>query len=151
MKKQILERFIEQVWNKGDINAIPDYIADTYTVIHDPGDPWEGMELDVAGFQNRVMTSRAPVPDQVFTIQALFEEDNSVCMTWLWSGTHLGDISGFSPTGKTLHMSGTTVYYFRDNRISGHWQIADRLGIYQQMLENQQAGIPAGATGEPGL
>lgn len=37
MKKKILHRFIRKVWNEGDFSAIPDYIADSYTVIHDPG------------------------------------------------------------------------------------------------------------------
>lgn len=95
MKKEILKGFIQKVWNEGNISAIPDYIADKYTVIHDPGDPWDGMDLDVAGFQNRVLISRAPVPDQRFEIQDLYENKDSVCMTWLWSGTHLGEISVF--------------------------------------------------------
>lgn len=136
MKTEILKSFIREVWNEGDINAIPEYIADRYTVIHDPGDPWDGMELDVAGFQNRVSTSRAPVPDQRFEIQELYENEDSVCITWLWSGTHLGEISGIPPSGKKLCMSGATVYYFENNRITGHWQIADRLGVFSQIQAN---------------
>lgn len=137
MKKELLKNFIQKVWNEGDIRVIPDYIADSYTVMHDPGDPWDGMKLDVAGFQNRVSSSRAPVPDQVFEIQELYENENSVCMTWLWSGTHLGEIAGIPPSGKKLHMSGATVYYFQNDKITGHWQIADRLGIFQQLQRNK--------------
>jgi len=137
MKKEILKRFIQKVWNDGDISAIPDHIAETYRVIHDPGDPWDGMELDVAGFQNRVSKSRALAPDQMFEIQEAYENQDSVCVTWLWSGTHLGEVSGISPSGKKLHMSGATVYYFENNKITGHWQIADRLGVFQQMQSNQ--------------
>jgi steroid delta-isomerase-like uncharacterized protein len=137
MKKAILKRFIQKVWNEGNISSIPDYIADKYTVIHDPGDPWDGLELDVAGFQNRVSISRAPVPDQRFEIQDLYENEDSVCITWLWSGTHLGEISGFPPSGRKLYMSGVTAYYFQNNRITGHWQIADRLGVFQQLQNNQ--------------
>ncbi|MFZ1105849.1 MAG: ester cyclase [Hyphomicrobiaceae bacterium] len=41
--------------------------------------------------------------------------------------------------GKPMTMSGATVYYFDDRgRIIGHWQIVDRLGIYQQ-LHNARA------------
>ncbi|MCB1649084.1 MAG: ester cyclase [Gammaproteobacteria bacterium] len=137
MKKEILQSFIQKVWNEGDVNAIAGYIADTYTVMHDPGDPWDGMALDVAGFQHRVSSSRAPVPDQVFEIQELYENENSVCITWLWSGTHLGEIAGIPPSGKTLRMSGATVYYFQNDRITGHWQITDRLGVFQQLQRNR--------------
>jgi len=58
---------------------------------------------------------------------------NSVAITWLWQGTHLGDIAGFPGTGKKIKMSGATVYYFDGDRISGHWQIADRLSVYKQL------------------
>lgn len=91
------------------------------------------MELDVAGFQGRVSTSRAPAPDQRFDIQESYESENSVCITWLWSGTQVGTIAGITPSGKKLHMSGATVYYFENNRITGHWQVADRLGVFQQL------------------
>jgi hypothetical protein len=30
-------------------------------------------------------------------------------------------------------MSGATVYYFEGERLSGHWQIVDRLGVFQQL------------------
>ena len=138
MKKEILKCFIQKVWNEGDIDSIPEFIADTYTVLHDPGDPWDGMELDVASFQNRVAMSRASVPDQNFEIQELYENEGSICITWLWGGTHLGEIAGFSPSGKKLNMSGATVYYFHNNRITGHWQIADRLSVFRQMQSNQR-------------
>ena len=139
MKKEILREFIQRVWNEGDIEAIPEFISDKYKVIHDPADPWEGKTLDVAGFQNRVTISRAPVPDQCFDIQELYENDNSVCITWLWTATHLGEVAGIPPSGKKIHMSGATVYYFENNRITGHWQIADRLGVYHQLQANQES------------
>lgn len=137
MKKEIVEDFIQKVWNEGNVVAIPNFIAEKYKIIHDPGDPWDGMELDVVGFQDRVSRSRAPVPDQCFEIQELYENENSVCITWLWSGTHVGEIAGIPPSGKELRMSGVTVYHFQNNRITGHWQVADRLSVFQQMQANQ--------------
>ena len=133
MNTKVLKNFIEQVWNQGNIEAIADFIAPTYNVFHDPGDPWEGQTLDLEGFKNRVAVSRAPVPDQKFQIQEIYEQDNRVCITWLWSGTQQGEVAGFPASGKKLEMSGATVYHFEDGKIKGHWQIADRLGIYQQL------------------
>ncbi len=59
-------------------------------------------------------------------------------MTWFWSATHAGDYPGFPATGKTISMSGATVYYFDGDRLCGHWQIADRLGVFQQLVANKQ-------------
>jgi steroid delta-isomerase-like uncharacterized protein len=133
VKKNILKEFIRRVWNEGNNDAASDYIASAYTIHHDPGDPWEGLTLDLEGFKERVRKSRAPVPDQRFDIQEMFENEDSVAITWLWQGTHLGDIAGFPATGEQIRMSGATVYYFDGDRISGHWQIADRLGVFQQL------------------
>ena len=135
---QTLLRFIEDVWNQGKLESIDDYLADQYHIVHDPGDPWDGQTLSRAAFKQRVAQSRAPIPDQTFDVQTVFTQDQQVCITWLWQGTHQGEISGFKPTGHTLTMSGATVYSFQDLRISGHWQIADRLSIYQQLMANSQ-------------
>ena len=132
--QQTLREFIEAVWNQGDLEAIPQFLGSEYSIHHDPGDPWEGQTLTVQGFQERVRISREPIPDQRFDIQQIYSDATTVCITWSWRGTHLGVISGFSPTGRTLQMSGATVYFFDPaGQIIGHWQIADRLGIYQQL------------------
>lgn len=140
--KEILAQFIREVWSEGNVDASDKYIASKYTIHHDPGDPWDGRELDLAGYKERVTLSRAAFPDQVFDIQELFADGDAVVMTWLWSGTHKGDIPGFPATGKTIRMSGATVYYFDGSRLTGHWQITDRLGVYQQL---RQAATGAGS------
>ncbi len=134
-KKQILLAFIEEVWNEGNIDSADKYLTPTYTIHHDPGDPWDGKVLNLAEFKERVRQSRAPFPDQKFDIQELLSDERAVVITWLWTGTHLGDFPGFPATGKPIRMSGATVYYFDRDRITGHWQITDRLGVYQQLRE----------------
>lgn len=131
--KEFLARFIQEVWSDGMVDAADHYLAPVYTIHHDPGDPWDGQRLDLAGFKNRVRKSRAPFPDQRFTIHELTAESGRVVASWFWTGTHMGDMAGFPASGKPISMSGITVYYFDAGRIAGHWQISDRLGVYQQL------------------
>lgn len=131
--KELLSRFIEEVWNAGNVEACDKYIAPRYTIHHDPGDPWDRQELDLAGFKERVRRSRAPFPDQCFNLQDVVAETNKVVITWLWNATHQGDIPGFPATGNPIRMSGATMYYFDAGRLSGHWQVTDRLGVYMQL------------------
>jgi steroid delta-isomerase-like uncharacterized protein len=131
--KSILEHFIKEVWTDGNINACDGFVADCYSIRHDPGDAWHQRTLSRAEFKERVRLSRAPFPDQRFELQELFAEDSAVAATWLWTGTHQGDIPGFPASGRQIRMSGATVYYFDDDRITGHWQITDRLGVFQQL------------------
>jgi steroid delta-isomerase-like uncharacterized protein len=134
-QKEILTRFIQEVWNDGDIDAADQYVAPRYTIHHDPGDPWEKQELNLEGYKERVRRSRAPFADQCFSIQALFADGNAIVMTWLWSGTHTGDLAGFPASGRPITTSGATVYYFDGDRLTGHWQVTDRLGIYRQLRQ----------------
>lgn len=134
--KERLTTFIKRVWNEGEEAAVEEFVAATYTVSHDPGDPWHGKKLDRRGYRERLRLSRAPFPDQAFTIVRIVEEEDAVVITWSWTATHLGDIPGFPATGKPIEMTGVTLYTFDENQqITGHWQIADRLGVYQQLRE----------------
>ena len=137
--KITLTNFIQDVWNNGELDKISIYLAPRYTIHHDPGDPWNQQVLDVDGFRERVRISRSTAPDQFFDIQTIVSDDNKVAVTWLWTGTHLGAIAEFEPTGKTLNMSGATTYFFEGGKLSGHWQISDRLAIYQQLMENSNS------------
>jgi steroid delta-isomerase-like uncharacterized protein len=134
-----LAEFIEEVWNLGHAEAAARFIAPTYTIHHDPGDPWDQRELDPAAFIERVRLSRAPFPDQRFDVRDMVAEGEKVLITWLWSGTHEGDLPGFPATGRRVTMSGATAYYFERGRITGHWQVVDRLGVYLQ-LRHAMAG-----------
>ncbi len=138
--KSILTRFIATVWDDGDVDTARPWLGDTYTVHHDPGDPWDGMVLDFAGFKDRVIRSRAAFPDQRFDLQHMFADQGAVSVTWLWAATHRGDLPGFPASGQTIRMSGATVYLFEGERITGHWQIADRLGVYQQLQRHAAGG-----------
>ena len=45
------------------------------------------------------------------------------------------DLPGFPATGRVIRMSGATAYFFdAEDRLTGHWQITDRLGVYQQLM-----------------
>jgi len=136
-RKALLGRFLDEVWSNGDVGACARYLSDVYMIIHDPGDSWEGRRLTLAEFEQRVRHSRSPFPDQRFDVQAMLGEGREVAVTWLWSATHQGDLPGFTATGKLIRMSGATLYYFDgQDRICGHWQIADRMSIFQQLQRN---------------
>ena len=135
-----LADFIERVWNRGESAAVPEFLAPLYTIRHDPGDPWEGRSLDHAGFIGRLETSRAPFPDQRFSVLHMSERADSVIIAWTWQATHSGAAAGFAPTGRAIAMSGASIYDFdRDHRLTGHWQVADRLGVFQQLQAHAAA------------
>ncbi|MDU8943814.1 ester cyclase [Ovoidimarina sediminis] len=133
-RKDRLAAFLRRIWSEGEVAAVEEFIADRYTIHNDPGDPWHGQTLTRDGFADRLVTSRDAAPDQVFTVVDMIEEGDRIALTWTWTGTHLGDLPGLPATGRRIEMTGATVYGFdAEDRLTGHWQIADRLGIYRQL------------------
>jgi predicted SnoaL-like aldol condensation-catalyzing enzyme len=124
--KELVIRFIHEVWSEEDVDAADRYIAPKYTIHHDPGDPWDGKKLDLEGFKERVRLSRAPFPDQRFLLKDVFADGNAVVVTWSWTGTHRGDLPGFPASGRPITMSGITVYYSTgiDSAATGRSRIA---------------------------
>lgn len=132
-RKQVLANFLKDVWTDGKAEAVDQYLSETYVIHNDPGDPWDGQTLSIDGFKDRLVQSRAMAPDQAFHVEKMVEEDDQIAAAWTWSGTHLGDIPGIPATGRKIKMSGLTIYQFNGDRLSGHWQVADRLSVFQQL------------------
>ncbi len=131
--KAMIAAFLHDVWDNGNTDAVDMYLAESYTIHHDPGDGWHGQTLTRDGFKHRLVTSRAPFPDQKFSVTTMLEEGNRVAVTWRWSGTFLADLPGFPATGKPVHTSGITIYSVDGDRLTGHWQVTDRLSVFQQL------------------
>ena len=128
-----LRIFVDLVWNQGDIDQADGFIAARYDIRHDPGDPWDGKTLTLDGFKERVRVSRAPFPDQQFSFVDMSDAEDRVMAMWTWHGTHKGDLPGFPASGRSISMTGATIYYFDGDRICGHWQVADRLSVWHQL------------------
>jgi len=73
-RKAILERFIREVWSDGRLDAVDAYLGRSYTIYHDPGDPWEGRTLTLDEYKERARVSRARLfqtSDSSFNISLL--------------------------------------------------------------------------------
>jgi predicted ester cyclase len=125
------------VWSDGDADAARAVLAPAYVIHHDPGDAWEGRTLDPDAYVARVRESRAPFPDQRFIVRHRAFDGETVAIAWDWTATHSGDIPGFAATGRAITMTGSTFYFTSSGKVTGHWQIADRLSVFRQLAAHQ--------------
>ncbi len=132
-RRDLIEAFMDEVWSNGDCRRIDRYITPRYTIYADPGDAWDAMTLDRAGFVDRLERSRAPFPDQRFTVNEAHLSDEIAAIAWDWEGTHLADLPGFPASNRRIVTSGLTFYYFEGDLLRGHRQQTDRLAVYQQL------------------
>ncbi|WP_321281688.1 ester cyclase [Marinifilum fragile] len=133
-KESFLREFMDEVWNKKKLEKIEQYVHNEYTIHLDPGDPWEGKTLSHSEFKNRMeLGSFEPFPDMNFEITFAIEEESCVAVTWILTGTNLGQIGEYPPTKKAINTKGITIYHFKDNLINGHTQIFDRKTVMKQL------------------
>lgn len=129
----ILRNFIQKIWNEKNTENLSEFLAPTYTIHLDAGDPWEGKTLNHEEFKARLQNSFGPFPDIHFAIQTAIADGNAVVITWIMTGTNKGNIGSIPPTNKPIKTNGVTIYYFQDGKICGHSQVFDRKTVMQQL------------------
>ena len=85
--KQVVRRFYEELWNRGNLAAADELVAEDY-IRHDlrPGDAPPGPARQKAVAQR----FRAAFPDVRLEVEALVGEGNVVVARWTSTGTHSG-------------------------------------------------------------
>ncbi len=127
--KALNRRFVEEVINQGNIDAIDDLI-DLGVVDHaaPPGFP-AGRE----GARQFATMMRSAFPDVHLTIEELIAQRDKVVVRSTWSGTHQGDFMGIRATGKQVTVSQIDISRVADGRMVEHWGQFDALGLMQQL------------------
>lgn len=132
-KQLMVKKLITEVWSEGKLSEVNQLIAERYKIFFDSGDPWEGETLDHEAYKKRVMLSRKVFPDLNFKINQIYESDGKVIVSWFMRGTNKGDLPELPATNKKVNVPGITIYYFDHNKISGHWQVTDRLVLFNNL------------------
>lgn len=141
--KAAIHRWIEEAWNKGNIDVADEIYASDFTAadIHDAAKVLRGPE----GIKQSVIETRAAFPDIRFVIDHLIAEGDLVVGAFTVRGTHKGNLAGIPPTGKQVIFSAVDIWRFDGGKIVERCLASvDRLGLMQQL------GVipPPGAEGE---
>jgi predicted ester cyclase len=77
--KQIITRFFEEVFNKGNMDVVDEVIGPDYT--------YNGEPTTAAGTKGWAESLRQKFPDLHFTIEAILAEDDKVALRWRMTAT----------------------------------------------------------------
>jgi steroid delta-isomerase-like uncharacterized protein len=135
--KAVVRRFIEEVWNNGNLDVIDELISDDH-VDHDPGR--EGTPGGREGMRAFVQMYRSAFPDTHIEFGEMVAEGDLVAGNWTATGTHHGELMGVAPTGKSIKITGMGMDRVRDGQIVESWGNYDTLGMLGQL-----GAIPAPA------
>ena len=105
--KEIVRRFIAEVWNAGELAAVEELVHPEYAVEGEPRGP-EFVRGNVAWY-------RTVFPDLDSVIEQMVAEGDWVAVRLTLRGTHLGPLGDIPPSGKRVEM-----------REMVFWRVADR-------------------------
>jgi steroid delta-isomerase-like uncharacterized protein len=140
--KNVVERFYEEVWGRGNVEVADEVFADDY-VRHDlrPARAAPG----AAGQAQIAQAFRHAFPDLQWRVDLVLAEHDLVAARWTASGTHNGAWGDLAPTGKHAEFSGVNIFRFNDQgRVVEIWNHRDDLGLMEQLGVPVFAGAPAG-------
>lgn len=70
-------------------------------------------------------------------IQELLAQEDRVYVRWKQTGTHIGEVDGFEPTGLPIIQLASAIYRVQDGKIVEYWIQIDRAGIRSQLECNK--------------
>lgn len=126
--KVTVRSLIEEAFDKGNLSAIDELIADEY-VNHAAGTEVHGRE----GMKAFVTTYRSAFPGYDCLIEDQIAEGDTVVTRWTVRGTQDGELMGIPPTGKRVSVPGVVIDRLADGRLVETWLQADFLGMLQQL------------------
>jgi len=126
--KNLVTRYIEAVWNEGDLAALADLTQETF-LYHLGGQP----PRDRAAMRQFLAAVRTGFPDWRVRIEDIAAEGQTVTARWSGEVTHEGPFHGIPPTGKRIGVCGINVYTIEDGKIAQEWEQMDSLGMLQQL------------------
>lgn len=127
--KSIARRYIEEVWNQGNLSLIDELFTPDY-INHSPS---IGQTAGPDGLKQLIASFRTAAPDLHVTVDDMLAEDDRVMTRWTAKGTHLGVLMGVPPTGNVVLVTSTVIDRVVDGRIVEHWASRDDLGLFQQL------------------
>ena len=139
--KRAATRFVEEVINRGDLNAIDDLSAPN-VVDHNPP---PGFEPGIQGFKQFIQMFRSAFPDLRYSVEDSIADGDKVVQRLRARGTMQGDFLGMPASGKSATWEEIHISRFANGKIVEHWGVVDQLGMFQQLGFAEAPGQPVGS------
>ncbi|HEX2053226.1 MAG TPA: ester cyclase [Actinomycetota bacterium] len=119
--KRTVRRYLEQVWNEGDIEGSSAFLDPGYRRHIGP----DAAPLDVEGQRVRLLGFRAAFPDVKLLVEDMIAEGDLVAFRFTMTGTHRGPFQGMAATGRSISVPGLDLVRLRKGLLTEHWGGAD--------------------------
>lgn len=123
---KLVQRWVEEVWNANDLDALHQF--------HPPTFQNEGRSTSIGEVRKWHERMRTVYPDLQYTIEDIFALEEQVALRWMATGTHRASLWGIVPaTGKEITWKGIHLLRIESGKIVRIWAVADTMAQLQQM------------------
>lgn len=126
--KELVRRYFGGWANRGD-PAVADELIATNVVLRNP----PAVVRSLAEYKQGMAAFHAAFPDLRFTIEEEMAEGDRIAVRWTLRATHRGEYQGRPPTGKTVAVTGISIFQIVAGKIQTITVSMDRLGQFQQL------------------
>ncbi len=126
--KAVVRRFVETVWQRGDVSAMGELFTPD-SVLHDPSGDVRGPEA-FAAYNQRYLDA---FPDLEYTVEDVLAEGDRVAFRARMRGTHRGPSVRVEPTGRAFEGEGIIIARIEDGKVAERWASFDALGTLRQL------------------
>ena len=108
--KASLLRMVEEVWNKGNIELLPELVSLDYFEPAGIGNNIIGLE----GIKQHVTSLRAAFSDFKMMIDEMVCDGDEIATQLTWGGTFKQEYRGIKPNNKLITIKEAVFFYFKD-------------------------------------
>jgi steroid delta-isomerase-like uncharacterized protein len=131
--KQIIQNFIQVVWNGRNLNALKDFWTEDCINHAMPGLDNRGLDALRVYHDSFFDDFFSAFPDIQIEIVQQVAEDNRVVTYIISKSKHSGVFYGIPPTGKSISTSVIRIDRIQGDKIAEHWSVSDAAGLMQQL------------------
>jgi steroid delta-isomerase-like uncharacterized protein len=133
--KQVVRRFVDEVFVAGRVDAVDELLAPAFTP-----HTWPSVEPGRDSFKAAMRRMAESLSEVSMTIDDLIAERDRVAVRLTSHAVHSGDFMGMPASGKPYTISEIHVFRVADGQIAEHWHVADQLGLMRQLGALPRAG-----------
>ena len=130
--RDMIRRWFDEVWNKGNADAI-DEMFDEQGIAHGLSAETGAPMVGPAAFREFHAKFREAFPDIHVEIDDVVAEGDKVAARCTVTGNHLGDSLGLPATNNPVEFEGMAIVRVKDGKIVEGWNTFDFTKLYRQI------------------
>lgn len=132
--KAIVRRYLQQVWDGGNLTAADELLDNNY-LCYEPGQA----PLDRERTKGNVSAWRSAFPDLRTTIEDAVAEGDTVALRITINGTQQGQLGDLPPSGNRIDLPGAVLFRVRNGKITEERDFYDQATFLQQLQAKSEA------------